>query len=272
MISLDWKERLKKDSIDFYERKLPAEDYDIDIIYNAYPQRIDNKIPQAVLTLVAKTIAGKISKNADQYLDFYDYIYRRKGENGKIIFAYLIAAACKHKPDEIMQYLQSKLFKINDQKEANLLMDKAVLPLLKRDSEKYLPRVLAWLKKDNPTLIIALEHLLLKYIKHDKSKIKPIFSKIEMAWFAPSHELEMLSYHFLKQAYKLDKDFYFQVYHSYQNTRNPDFAGILCEAIICQNEVVEQMVENWSKSGNIKLKKIGLHGQKLLKRYQKKKR
>lgn len=272
MISLDWKERLKKDSIDFYERKLPQKDYDIDIIYNAYPQRVDNKIPQAVLTLVAKTIAGKISKNADQYLDFYDYIYTHKGENGKIIFAYLIAAACKKKPDEIVQYLKEKLFTIDDQKEANLLMDKAIFPLLKKQPQKYLPLVLDWLKQDNPIFIAALEHLLLKFIKYDKTQIKPIFSKLETAWFSPSHEIVMLSYHFLKQAYKLDKDFYFQAFQAYQNTRNPDFAGILCEAIVCHNEVIEQMVEKWSRSGNIKLKKIGLHGQKLLKRYKKKKR
>ena len=51
MISLDWKERLKKDTIDFAERKLPAHDYDIDIIYNAYPQRIDNKIPHGLFRL-----------------------------------------------------------------------------------------------------------------------------------------------------------------------------------------------------------------------------
>ena len=74
MISLDWKERLKKDTIDFYERKLPQKDYDIDIIYNAYPERIDNKIPQAVITFVGKNLAAKLAKNADKYYDFFDYL------------------------------------------------------------------------------------------------------------------------------------------------------------------------------------------------------
>ncbi|MCK4956471.1 MAG: hypothetical protein KAS49_02460, partial [Candidatus Cloacimonetes bacterium] len=153
MISLDWQERLKKDSIDFYERKLQIKDYDIDIIYNAYPQRIDSKIPQAVLTLVAKTLASKIAPKADEYLDFFDYIYTNKGENGKIIFAYIISIVIKKKPEFILNYLQQKLFTIQDQKECNLLMDKAVIPLLKKDEKKYLPIVLEWIKKDNPILI-----------------------------------------------------------------------------------------------------------------------
>jgi len=39
MISLDWQERLKMDTQDFVKRKLPKGKYDIDIVYNAYPQR-----------------------------------------------------------------------------------------------------------------------------------------------------------------------------------------------------------------------------------------
>ncbi|MCK4695739.1 MAG: hypothetical protein KAT74_08245, partial [Candidatus Cloacimonetes bacterium] len=91
MISLDWKERLIKDTIDFFERKLTQGDYDIDIVYNAYPQRIDNKIPHAVITLVGKTLARKIFKTADQYFEFYKYLIENKGENGIIIFAYIMA-------------------------------------------------------------------------------------------------------------------------------------------------------------------------------------
>ncbi|HCX73926.1 MAG TPA: hypothetical protein DHM37_09430, partial [Candidatus Cloacimonas sp.] len=104
MISLDWKERLKKDTLDFYQRKLPQKDYDIDIVYNAYPERIDNKIPQAVITLVGKTLASKLAKNADQYVEFYDYILKHKGEYGYIMFAYLMAKAVKKNPDFFLPY------------------------------------------------------------------------------------------------------------------------------------------------------------------------
>ena len=62
MISLDWKERLIQDSIDFFERKLPAGDYDFDIIYNVYPKRTDNKIPRDVVVLVASTLSNKMVK------------------------------------------------------------------------------------------------------------------------------------------------------------------------------------------------------------------
>jgi hypothetical protein len=270
MISLDWKERLKKDSIDFYERKLPKKDYDIDIIYNAYPQRIDNKIPQAVLNLVAKTIAPKIAVKADKYFDFFDYIDTQKGENGKIIFVNIIAVACKKKPELIFPYIEKKTLTINNQKEANLLMDKAIYPLVKEDPDTYLPKVLNWLKQTNPVLIIALEHLFIKLIKFDKLFIKKIFIKLESSWISPTHELILLNYRFLKQVYKLDEDFYLNVYYSYKNTRNPDFANILCEAIVCYQPTIEEMVNNWSKSGNIKLKRVGLHGQKLVKKYKRK--
>ena len=62
MISLDWKERIIKDTTDFFERKLPRGDFDIDIVYNAYPQRIYNKVPQAVITLVGKTLAATAAR------------------------------------------------------------------------------------------------------------------------------------------------------------------------------------------------------------------
>jgi len=270
MISLDWKERLKKDSIDFCERKLPKKDYDIDIIYNAYPQRIDNKIPQAVLTLVAKTIASRIAAKPEDYLDFYDYIDNNKGENGKVIFAYVISIACKKKPEQIFPYLEKKLINIKNQKEANLLIDKAILPLLKKDPEQYLTKMLNWLKQPNDVLITALENAFIKFIKFDQKYIKQIFNKLESTWLSPTHDLTMLNYHFLKQVYKLDKDFYLNVYKTYENTRNPDFANILCEAIVCYDPTIETMVNNWSKSGNINLKRVGLHGQKVIKKYQKK--
>lgn len=269
MISMEWKERLKKDSIDFYERKLPKKDYDLDIIYNAYPQRIDNKIPQSVLTLVAKTLAPKIAKNSDKYFDFLDYIYTKKGDNGKIIFAYIMAVAIKKKPEIILNYLQIKLFKIKDQKEANLLMDKVIFPALKNDKAKYLPIVLSWIKEHNPILTNSLEHLFIKLIKFDDELINPIFKKLETTWFSPSHELEMLNYKFLKQIYKLKPDYYLNVFQTYKNTRNPDFAKILCESIVCYDENIETMVTNWCKSGNIKLKKVGQHGQKFIKKYKK---
>jgi hypothetical protein len=266
MISLDWKERLIKDTEDFYTRKLSKGDFDIDIVYNAYPQRIDNKIPQAVITLVGKTLAAKLAKTADQYFDFYDYLMANKGEQGIIIFSYLMARAVKKKPEIFLQYLEKILLSCEEQKICNLIVDKALHPLIKKDPVKYLDLLNGWIKKDNQHLSLSIQKLLIKLIHRDASLIKPIFDKLESSWLYATPTMVKLNYHLLKEIYKSDKDFYLAVYKNYQNTRNPVFAEILSDAICVKDPVIEKMVDLWSHSGNIKLKKIGIHSQKILKK------
>jgi hypothetical protein len=265
MISLDWKERLKKDTLDFYQRKLPQKDYDIDIVYNAYPERIDNKIPQAVITLVGKTLASKLAKNADQYVEFYDYILKHKGEYGYIMFAYLMAKAVKKNPDFFLPYLKKVLLGFQEQKALNFVIDKSLYPLLKKDALTYLDTLMDWIKEDNELMNNALQKLLVKIIKYDNSYIEPIFRELENNWLYATDSMKKLNIHFLKNVFKINPDFYLQVYQNYQNTRNPVFSEILVGAICCKAKVIDEMLANWSGSGNVKLKKLGQHGQKLIK-------
>lgn len=270
MIPLDWKERLKKDTIDFYLRKLPEGDYDIDIVYNAYPERIEGHIPHAVITYVARTLASKIAKKSEEYFDFYDYLYKEKGENGRIIFAYVIARAMKKKPDLFLEYIENILFKTEDHKASNLIVTKAIYPLLKKNPEKYLDLIINWLKKNDEVLTESLDKTLKKFIKYKPEMIKELFGKLETLWLYATPQIIKLNVHFLKKIYKVDTEFYHNVYEHYKNTRNPVFADILCGAIACYSETIQKMVDNWSRSGNVKLKKIGQHGQKVLKRKKKK--
>jgi len=264
MISLDWKERLLNDTTDFFERKLPEGNFDIDIIYNAYPQRIDNKIPQVVITLVGKTLASKLAKTADKYFDFYDYLINNKGENGIIIFAYIMARAIKKKPELFLEYLEKILFKCAEQKYSNLIVDKAIYPLIKKNPLKYLDLLSKWIKKDNPYLSLSIQKLLVKLLHNDKNLVKPIFDKLESSWLYVTPTMIRLNFHVLKEIYKIKPKFYFSVYENYKNTRNPIFAEILSGAICVNNPNIQKMVELWSHSGNIKLKKIGLHAHKIL--------
>jgi len=266
MISLDWKERLKQDTTDFFQRKLPAKNYDIDIIYNAFPERIDNKIPHAVITLVAKTLASKIARTADKYFDFYDSLLQNKGENGIIIFAYIMSRAIKKKPDVFLNYLQNILYKIKDQKACNLIVDKAIYPFLKNRSLQYLDMISRWIKKDNKILNLSIQKLLVKLIINDPQLIDPIFKKLETSWLYATQNRIKLNVNFLKAIYKLDADYYMSIFDDYKSTRNPVFADILCGSICCYNKNIQDIVDHWAKSGNIKLKKIGLHGQKVLKK------
>ncbi|MCD4817895.1 MAG: hypothetical protein K8S23_04325 [Candidatus Cloacimonetes bacterium] len=266
MLSLDWKERLKKDTIDFYERKLANKEFDIDIVYNAYPERIDNKVPQVVITFVAKTIASKMGKEAENYFDFYDYILEKKGESGKIIFAYIMAKALKKKPEKFMDYLEKILLSIDDQRECNLIIDKAIYPIVKKDPLKYIDLFKKWMKHDNEHLLNSLQKVFIKLISADPELIKPIFQRLETTWLYASPSMIKLNIQVLKAIQKIDQEFYLNVYKHYHFTRNPIFAEILCGALLVRNDDIFKIVENWSKSGNIKLKKIGLHGLKILKK------
>ena len=266
MISLDWKERLKKDTVDFYERKLPLGDYDIDIIYNAYPERINGHIPHAVITLIGKTMATKIYKNADKYFDFFNYLFEKKGENGRIIFAYILARSVRSKPKVFLPYLENILINTDDHKSSHLIVDKAIFPLLKKDPNAYLDLTVSWLKKNNEILTESLDITLKKLIIYKPELIKNLFGKLETLWLYATPQMVKLNIHFLKKIYKVDPDFYNHVYNHYKNTRNPVFAEILCGAIACYSDAIQISVDNWAHSGNIKLKKIGIHGQKILKR------
>ncbi len=269
MISLDWKMRIKKDTTDFYEKKLPRGDYDIEIIYNAYPERIDGHVPHAIITLVGKTLASKIHKNAEKYFDFFNYLFEKKGENGRIIFAYVIARSTKTYPDIFIPYLENILTHTDDHKASHIIVDKAIYPLLKKDPEKYLDLVVNWLKINNEILTESLDNVLKKLIKSNPELIKDLFGKLENLWLYATPQIVKLNVHFLKKIYKVDSDFYHKVYEHYQFTRNPIFADILCGAIECYSETMQTIVDNWVRSGNIKLKKIGKHGQKILNRKKK---
>lgn len=264
MISMDWKDRLIKDTLDFIERKLPQKDYDIDIVYNAYPQRIDNKVPHAVITLVGKTLGSKICKDADKYFGFYEYLLDEKGENGRIIFAYIMARAIKKKPDIFIEYLEKFLFSTKDQKSCNLVIDKSIFPILKKNPKKYLDLLVKWIKKDNSILNQSIQKLLIKLIHFDKNLIEPIFHKLETSWLYATPSMVKLHISFLKAIYPIDPKFYLSVYEHYKSTRNPTFADILCNAICCYDKTIRNMVDLWATSGNIKLKKIGVHGQKTI--------
>jgi len=266
MISLDWKERLKKDTKDFAERKLPANDFDIDIIYNAYPQRIDNKIPHAVITLVGKTLGAIIYKKADKYFSFYDYLLKEKGENGNMIFAYVMARAIRKNPDNFLNYIENILLTTEDQKFCNLLLDKAIFPMIKKDPLKHLDLMANWIKKDNEHLTLSLQKMIIKLIGFQPKLVKPIFQKLETSWLYATPNMVKLNTNFLKAVYKIKPRFYNSIYENYKTTRNPVFAEILCGAICGYNKLLKESVDNWAMSGNIKLKKIGIHGQKILKK------
>ncbi len=271
MISLDWKERLKMDTVDFVTRKMPQDDFDIDIVYNAYPKRIDNKIPSEVIVFVAKTLAGKLTKNPDKYFDFYNYLWEEKGENGRLIFAYLMKKATQRKPEVFLDYIKKNLARCDNYTGSNLVLNKAFFPLLKKDSKKYIDICFDWLNIDNPHLHKSIINLFLKAAKSDPSLLKYIFHKLTGQWLNPKPYTIKDSVQFLKAAYKIDPEFYFSVYEEYKKSRTPVFVEILCNALTPvkepeQADRIHEYLLNWQKSGNIRIKKAAASGVKVIKR------
>ncbi len=270
MITLDWKERLKVDTEDYVARKLSRGDYDIDIIYNVYPKRVNNNIPSEVVEYVASILASKIAKDCDSYIPFYDYLWNTKGENGKIVFAAIMKTAVKKKPEIFLNYLKKILIDNQNPTEINSLLKKAVFPLLKKDAKIYTDLLFDWMSNDNAELQKGIIAIFIKAAKVDPQALKYIFHKMEREWLYPHENTIKNSVLFLKAAYKIDPDFFFSVYDNYKNSRNPVFVEILCNALspIKEEEGKEKIVSyvnNWCKSGNIRIKKSAQAGLKVLK-------
>jgi hypothetical protein len=108
--------------------------------------------------------------------------------------------------------------------------------------------------------------LLSKLCKADTTQIEPIFHKIENTWLNASHGMTKANAFFLKALYAIDASYYEGIYIKYRNSRDPFAVEILCNSIMCYTPEMETIVENWTHSGNAKLKKAALIGLKAIRR------
>ena len=264
MISLDWRDRLIQDSIDYFERKLPEGDYDFDIIYNAYPERNDNKIPRDVIVLVANTLASKMLRNHSQYLPFCDYIWKYKGLNGKIAFACIVSKFLRKDYQFYFEYTKKYLSKTKDNIEINMLLDKVFLPLFKKQPLKNIDIIINWIKEDNEKINQQLVKIVFKISKTDSEFLTKFINKFENKWLEANQEFTKISGFFLKMLAKHDYDLYLNLYKNYKTTREPIFVEILTHGLVKYDDVIYEIYENWGKSGNARLKKSAITGLKYL--------
>ncbi|MEA1972482.1 MAG: hypothetical protein U9N34_04205 [Candidatus Cloacimonadota bacterium] len=268
MLSIDWKERLKKDTLDFYKNKLLNNDFDIDIIYNGYPVRIDGNVPNEVIRFVGKNIASKIAKKSMEFIEFYDYIWKNKGTEGKLIFSVIMSKTIKKEPDFFLNYIKEKLENEHDNHIINQLLNKSVYQYLKKNENK-VDILLKWLGINNKVLNKELEKLIKKLMKFDSELISVFFKKLEKNWLNASEREININISFLKDLAKVDKEFYTNIYLKYKNTRNPVYIDILAHSMKIYHPEFETMVENWCLSGNVRVKKAGSFAKKVLKRLKK---
>jgi hypothetical protein len=269
MISLDWKERLIKDTDDFVENKLVKGDYQIGIIYNSYPVRAGHHIPHEVLSLVAKEICSRVIKNHKDYIEFYDYLWNEGGENGKFV-ATTIYSKCITKDahfyfDKMVEYLDAT----DDVADITLLLDKLFLPLIKKYPEKYLAYAYNWIASNRLPLEQASIKVLVKFCKAKKDYAKPVLRHLENKWVYASSEMMKIYSQFLKEIGKFDKELFMETFEYYSTTHDPNIVEILTASVSFYDEKLFEIVDAWTKSGNARLKKSALNCRKVLKRKMK---
>ncbi|HPY96758.1 MAG TPA: hypothetical protein PL063_06055 [Candidatus Cloacimonadota bacterium] len=264
MISLDWKERLKRDSQDFLERKIPAGDYDFDIIFNAYPERVGNNVPNEVIVFVASALAQVIAKKPEQYEAFLDYLWNKKGDNGKQAFVCIMKKILTRKNNDYVKQVKDMMCKSHNISDITLLLDKALLPVFKKNPAQYIDTLANMIDDNNDDLAQCLIKTILKLTKNDTTLLKNFFTRMESNWLNASQETIKINAYLLKQIAKQDKTLYFSIYDNYKNTRDPHFIEILTSGLALYSDEIKSYYENWSKSGNARIKKAALTGLKFL--------
>lgn len=263
MLTIDWKDRLKKDTTEYLEKKLPKNDYDFEIIYIAYPERVNGKIPSEVIVHVAKTIVQKLGKNHEKYIPFYKHIWEKKGENGKMAFIAIMTKITGKKPAVYIPLLESAM-KNASATDLAALLEKVMLPLLRKQPDKYLPNVYAWIQSPREVLRKQAVNLLVKLLKKDPGLSGEVVHHFVNQWLQPLGELASNHVALLKAVAKLDSELYLNIWRQHDHSRDPQSAEILCGSIQFYHPEIEKIVEVWTKSGNARLKKAAVAAQRLL--------
>lgn len=272
MISYDWKIRLRKDCNEFVKNNIPKRDYDFEVIYIAYPERINGKIPPQIITFVAKEMRKTIAKNPDEAMDFLSFIHKNKGATGEKIFTIIMQKIILLHPKKYSQMLTNLIFETKNEKSLNKIFDNIIFPLMKKFPEKYIDKFFEWLLSSPSNILIEnIFRILNKYLKTNKGISGEIFKKCESLWNSDNQFVRDGNVLILKTLYKVDKKLYREIYQNYQKTYNPNFIEILASAVSENSEMIKNCIEKWTKSGNVKIKKSASVAKKNLTKIKKKK-
>lgn len=256
MLTIDWKERLTQDTDSYLQEKLPQQDYDFEIIFNAYPERSNGKVPAEVISFISGIIVQRLGKDHAEQIPFFRFLWQKKGENGKQAFAAILAKLMHKAPDIYLQLLE-EVFASADTEEIAALLDKIMLPLCRKYPEQYLNIVFGWSKRGSEELSAQALKLLTKLIRRNTELIPQVLNHIQNLWSYPLGELQNLHLALLKTIAKLDDEAYLSVWQEFGISRTPQIVELLCGSIEKYHPEIEAHVELWTKSGNARVKKAG---------------
>lgn len=268
MLTIDWKERLEKDTLDYIETKLPVHDYDFDIIFNAYPERVGGRIPSEVIVFVSRFLVSRLGKRHEQYLPFYRYLWAKKGEPGRNGFITMLSRLLPKKPAVYLSLFEEAMHSATPFELASML-ERVILPLLRKSSEEYLPYVYKWAVQPDEELRKASANLLIKLMKREPDLIERIVTHYTNQWLKPLGDCQPQHVMLLKAVYKLDKDIYVKVWHEHGHLRDPETVEILCGALMGYTKEIEGFVQTWTLSGNARVKKAAVLAMRILKKKKK---
>lgn len=265
MLTIDWKERLTLDTEDYLKNKLPKKDYDFEIIFIAYPERVNGKIPSEVITFISGVMVRKIAKKHLDYIPFYKHLWLEKEDHGKLAFGAIIARLMNKKPEIYIPLLEEMMAHGNTS-QVNALLDRVMLTLTRKKPEIYLEKVLQWTKSEKEEIAWAATNLCLKLIKRSVDLIPQVLTHFQNQWVYPLGEVQSLHVLLLKAIAKLDPESYRAVWEEFGVSRDPQIVELLCAAIVDYHPEIMKEVELWTKSGNARVKKASLSAMKVLKR------
>lgn len=263
MLTIDWKERLTRDAEDYLQNKLPRQDYDFEIIFNAYPERINGKIPAEVITYVAGIIISHLGKKHTDYIPFFRYLWSKKGEYGKVAFAAFMVKLVNKKADVYLPLFEEAMATATET-ELVMILDKVMLPLLKKHPQRYLQKVFNWTKSTKSAVEKQSFALLIKIAKRNVELIPEIISYFQHSWAYPLNEKMALHVNLLKMVAKVQPEYYLGIWKEYGIYRDPQIVELLCASVIDYSPEIEPVLETWVKSGNARVKKASNAAYKLI--------
>ncbi len=263
MLTIDWKERLNMDTADYIAKKLPKSDFDFEIIFNAYPERVNGKIPAEVIYHVASYLLQLIGKKHEDYLPFYRALWNKKGDYGKLAFSQIISKLLNKKPAVYMPLLDEALNSASST-EIAAIFDKVMLPLLRKYPEKYLDKAYQYSGSPKADLRKNGLHLLVKLLKKREDLIPTIMEHFSHQWVYPLGDTMPNHVLMLKAVAKQNPEYYLKVWQEYGQSRDPQIVELLCATVTEYLPEIEPPIELWCKSGNARLKKAATTAHKIL--------
>ncbi len=251
MINIDWKSRFDEDIKFFLKERLPAQDFDLGVIYRIYPIRDNGMVPMEVLEYIGKRVA----KAGDLLVpDFFDFLWTKLGKEGKAVLVTVFAELTKKKADfyqeSVLPYLEKARGEV-----LSLMIKKIVAPALRKDVGKGIDTIVMLAKKEQEEINKSLLSVLASGFKKTPELIEPCFSQLATLISEGGEASDKLFVDLLKKIAKIEPEVFTKIFCQLSKTKDGHTVEVLSRAVFVRNDQINAEVDSWGASGNVKIKK-----------------